>query len=84
MQMGNTAKHILTHYGAVNQFSQQTATSFDSTATVYQQGFHKGNDRSFRPTKAIVCPIRAAITGPAPRSGNFGAIMVPGLLEETR
>src|SRR5258708_29306818 len=52
MQMGNTAKHILTCHCAVNQFSQQSAISFDSAARMFPQAFHRRNDRSYGLTAA--------------------------------
>jgi hypothetical protein len=46
MQTGNTAKHYLSRTQTRDQFSQQTATSFDSNEMVLRKGFHRRNDRS--------------------------------------
>jgi hypothetical protein len=46
MQTGNTAKHYVSRAQTRDQFSQQTAISFDSTDTVLRKRFHRRNDRS--------------------------------------
>src|SRR6266568_9689283 len=88
VQMGNTAKHILTCHQAVVQFSQQAATSFDFTATVCPQSSPQAQRSFVRLTKAARLPDSGRNVWAGPRSGNLsedfgasgdlGTIVVPG------
>src|ERR1043166_6977568 len=87
MQMSNTAKHILSRGGDRVQFSQQCATTFETPAMMFQQVFHRTNDRSRGPHSAA--QWSDSRRNPAERhtagevSGDLGAVVIPGLLEET-